>query len=53
MGGGGKKGIRGKYGFHMELLLFCSVFPIYKPKVPPQLLEAGEILQELKALADS
>lgn len=48
-----KQGVGGKDEFYIESLLFCSVVFPYKPKMPPQLLTVGEILQELKVLGDS
>lgn len=50
---GGKLGSGAKDGFHVVSLLFCPlVFP-FKPKMAPQLLLVGKILQELKVLAGS
>lgn len=45
----------GESGEKMDstLNLYCSVVFPYKPKMPPKLLMVGEILQELKVLADS
>lgn len=50
---GGKQGVGGEDGFHVVSLLFCPIVLPFKPKMAPQLLLVGKILQELKVPAGS